>query len=250
MMPKRFYTKVRNRVFQRLYSPIRVFVFHHVSDVRNPLVCAEQDWTDSQVFYANLVKIQKEFVFVSLEDAIRLLNRNCPRKKKYAVLTTDDGLQTVLHVWPWLERHNIPLTCFVNAKYLDGVSYKALDETRIRKEGYQGDILPIIAQQYLNKEQLFLLNSPLLTISLHGYEHLDATQENPIEFVDNVHACQKILDQHPGYRPFFAYPWGKHNAETDKILREMGMVPVLVDGMMNYHGSMFIHRECIDGIVF
>lgn len=250
MIPKRLYTKVRNKFFQRLYSPIRVFVFHHVSDVRNPLVCAEQDWTESHMFFANLLALQKEYVFISLENAIRLLNGNCPRKKKYAVLTTDDGLQTLLSVWPWLERHNIPLTCFVNAKYLDGVSFKALDETRIRKEGYQGNILPVIAQQYLTKEQLFQLNSPLLTISLHGYEHLDATQETPSEFVDNVRACQEILSQHPCYRPYFAYPWGKHNAGTDRILRDMGLVPVLVDGMMNYHGSKHIHRECLDGIVF
>ena len=127
----RFCTKIRNRLFQRLYSPIRIFVFHHVSDIRNPLISAEQDWTESQTFYDNLSKIQKKYEFISLEAAILLLNRYWPRNKRYAVLTTDDGLQSILHVWPWLEKHSIPLTCFVNAKYLDGVSFKALDEPGI-----------------------------------------------------------------------------------------------------------------------
>lgn len=230
------------------YSPIRVFVFHHVSDVRNPLVSAEQDWTQSKVFFSNLAAIQKKYDFISLERAIQLLNNKKLRKKRYAVLTTDDGLQSVLHVWPWLESHNIPLTCFVNAKYLDGVSFKALDETRIRNEGYSGDILPIIAQQYMHKEQLFKLDSPLLTVSLHGYQHLDATQESKNEFEENVRACQDVLGMHPCYRPYFAYPWGKHNLETDIILRRMGLIPVLVDGLMNLSGSEIIHRECIDGI--
>ena len=95
---------------------------------------------------------------------------------------------------------------------------------------------------------MFQLNSPLLTVSLHGYEHLDATKESEIEFAENVLACQEILSSHPCYRPYFAYPWGNHNSETDIIVRDMGMIPVIVDGKMNYHGSEVIHRECIDGI--
>ena len=248
-----------NKFISRLYrkvtclgvAPLHVFVFHHVSSQRNPKICAEQDWTSSEAFFSNLLCLQKEYHFISLESAYRILSETrLFRRDRFAVLTTDDGLRTVPNVLPWLEQQGIPLTCFVNAKYLDGKSYKECDKIRILKEDPQADVTSIIRQQYMDEKMLFNLDSPLLSIGSHGYEHLDATALSRTDFITDVERCNHILKDHPRYIPFYAYPWGKHSLMTDGVLKELGMVPVLVDGIANYNDSSFIHRECIDSLSF
>lgn len=244
-----------NRVYRRIsrlsVAPLHVFVFHHVSDPRNPLICAEQDWTSTDAFFSNLTLLQREYHFISLESAYRILcETKVFRHDKFAVLTTDDGLGTVPAILPWLEQKGIPLTCFVNAKFLDGESYKECDRVRIINEDPTADIPSVIRQQYMDEETLFGLDSPLLSIGSHGYEHLDATSLSRSDFATDVERCNCILKEHPRYIPFFAYPWGKHNSMTDNILKELRMVPVLVDGMANYNDSAFVHRECIDNLSF
>lgn len=239
---------ILNRIKATFLSPIHVFVFHHVSDVRDPLVSGKPDWTPSDVFYANMLKLKKEFTFISLDTAYSKLKNDRIRKKKYAVLTTDDGLQTVLSVWPWLQEQGLPLTCFINAKYLDGVSYKIQDAERIRREDPEADIHAVIARQYMSDEQVFLLNSPLISIASHGYEHLDESSLEESSFRDNIQESIKVLSSHPRYIPFHAFPWGKHNQMTDQVLKEIGLIPVLADGISENFSPQIIHRKCIDGL--
>lgn len=247
--------KFINRFYRKVsclgVAPLHVFVFHHVSSQRDPKICAEQDWTSSEVFFSNLSYLQEEYHFISLEFAYKIL---CETKKyrrdRFAVLTTDDGLRTVPTVLPWLEQQGIPLTCFVNAKYLDGKSFKECDKIRILNEDPLADVTSVIRQQYMDEDLLFSMVSPLLSIGSHGYEHLDATALSRNDFMADVRKCNEVLKKHPRYIPFYAYPWGKHNLMTDDALKELRMVPVLVDGMVNYNDSSFIHRECIDSLSF
>ena len=101
----------------------------------------------------------------------------------------------------------------------------------------------------MSREQVFQLQSSLIGIGTHGYEHLKATSLDEQQFKDNALKCKEELETHPRYVPFFAYTWGAHNKKTDRILNDMGLVPVLVDGEMNYGDPRFVHRECIDGMV-
>ena len=240
---------VKRKISKLGVSPIHVFVFHHVSDVRDPRLCAEQDWTQTGIFYNNLSVLQKKYIFISLQTAYQIIKEGRTFRKNYAVLTTDDGLRTVPFVLPWLEEHRIPLTCFVNAKYLDGHSYKECDRIRIEKEDPDADLNSIIKEQYMDYNLLFSLDSPMLSVASHGYEHLYSTSLSEIEFICDVKNCNSILSKHPRYIPFFAYPWGKHNPKTDTILNSLGLIPVLADGLVNYSDASFIHRECIDNIV-
>ena len=244
-----FIKKLNRKFSHLLLRPIHIFVFHHVSDVRDPFVSAIEDWTQTDVFFSNILSLKKKYKFISLESAYKRIKTDRIRLDRYAVLTTDDGLRTIEKVWPWLERQGVPLTCFINAKYMDGQSYKAEDATRIREIDPAADINQIIKRQYMTREQVFNLVSPLISIGSHGYEHLNARALKADQFKSNVLKCQDVLSSHPRYIPFYAYTWGKHKTDSDRILSELGLTPVLVDGMKNYNDFTFLHRECIDGML-
>lgn len=241
-------TSLKNRWKRLRCQPIQVYVFHHVSEVRNPLIAAESDWTQTEQFKRNIIQLQKGCSFISLEEAWRKLNHDRFRFHKYAVLTADDGYRSVLDILPWLEQQGVPITLFVNTKYLDKRSWGKVNEDVARK--YKPDVnmfSEVCPDLFLSKEELFALDSPLISVGLHGHEHLDATKLSNAAFHDNLETCKNMLSSHKRFVPFYAYTWGRHNIVTDRIVREKNLVPVLVNGMKNDDNSDHINRFCIDG---
>lgn len=236
--------------WKRLWNkPIQVFVFHHVSEERNPLIAAQSDWTQLEQFKNNICQIQKEFRFISMEEAWHRLQHDRCRFRKFAVLTADDGYRSILDILPWLEQQGVPITFFVNTKYLDKRSWGEVNEDVARKHNPSVDMLSEVCPDlFMSKEELFALDSPLISVGLHGHEHLDATKLSEVAFCENLERCKNILSSHKGFVPFYAYTWGHHNAMTDKIVREKGLVPVLVNAMKNYNGTDYINRICMDGM--
>lgn len=232
--------------------PIMVLCVHHISDAYNPFTMWECDWMQTEVFKQNIRHIQKcGYRFISLADAHEKLKRDRFRFHKYAVLTADDGYKSILNILPWLEERQIPITLFVNTKYLDGKSWSTTNEEQARRAKPDVDMLKEVCPDlYLSKEKLFSLTSPLISIGLHGHEHLNATKQTIAEFKDNVGKCQSALQHHPRYIPFFAYPWGGHNHETDELLNEMHLVPVISEDEMNFDNTEYIDRMPIERAVF
>lgn len=226
-------------------QPIRVFCFHHVSEEYDPLLCGIEDWIQTDELKSKLKKIQKQYRFISIDEAYNHIKYDLFRTKRYAVLTSDDGLRSAWEMIPWMVEHDIPLTMFINAKYLEGKSYKELDAVRIKKIDKKADVESVIKRQYITKEELWSVRSSLVSVALHGYEHLDATKISTEDFQSNVEKCVNELQCHPLYRPYYAYTWGRHNPRTDELLLNRGLIPVLVDGMANYSDVKYIHRELI-----
>ena len=242
-MIKRKWIKIR-------LQPIRVFCFHHVSDVYDPLTMWECDWTQTELFKKNILSLKESGVtFISLTEAHGKLKHDWFRRKKYAVLTADDGYKSLLNILPWLEGQQIPITLFINTKYMDGQSWSTINEEQARRAKEDVDMLKDVCPTlYLNvKELKNVATSLYVTIGMHGHEHLDATTQSLDDFVKNVRQCQDALQNLPHVIPYFAYPWGRHNEETDMILKEMNLIPVLVNGTKNYNNSGYIDRLAIDG---
>lgn len=245
---------IRERILWKLtrlrLQPIRVFCFHHVSDERDPLVCIEEDWTQTDQFKQNILKLQSEYTFISLADAIEKLKHDTFRIKKYAVLTCDDGLKTIPFLWPWLEEHKIPLTCFINAKYLDGKSFKELDETRIRKIDKDIAVQDVISRQYMTWDDIRKLSSPMITFGMHGYEHWDAGRQTEAEFENSVVKSIDALKDLPNYVPYWAFTWDHWQMYDFPILRKYNIVPLLLRGNPNYEWYGYVDRELLDGKIF
>ena len=234
MIVKSNWFKLRMSSFRRKIQhlalrPIRVFLFHQVGEKYDASMCNPCDWTQIDIFRGRLIELKRRYTFISLREAIGHCKHDVLRFKKYAVLTSDDGSASLKAILPWLKQQKIPITIFVNGKYLDGVSYRERPTER-----------------YLNKEELFSLDYEGIEIGHHGWEHNDLTRMDWAQFVDSVEQNMTALRSHPRYVPFWAYTWGKHSREHDKYLIDKGIVPVLIDGMKNYSDKI-IHRELIDG---
>ena len=243
-----FFIKLNRYCIRQRLKPISVFLFHHVSEVRNPLISATCDWTQTEQFKKNICLLKKEFSFVSLDEAWRRLHHDRFRFRKFAVLTADDGYRSLLDILPWLEQEGVPITIFVNTKYLDKKSWGEVNEEVAREYKPDVDMLSEVCPDlFMSKEELFGLDSPVVSVGLHGHEHLDATNRSEEEFHKDVEKAKSILFSHPRYVPFYAYAWGHHNVKTDRIVREMDLVPVLVNDMKNDNNTGYINRICIDG---
>lgn len=221
------FTKIQCKLIKFRLQPIRVFCLHHVCEQFNAESMYQCDWMELSCFKEKINALRSHgYKFISLKEAYNHLNNDWFRRKKYAVLTFDDGYKSLLDILPWLEKQNIPATLFVNGKYLDGKSYRESPK-----------------EQYLTYEELFALNSPLIEIGHHGWEHTDATKMTKEELRECVHKNIEILSSHPRYIPFWAYTYGIHDKNADAIMLQNELVPVLVAGNKNYNWIGSIDRE-------
>lgn len=223
------WAKIRRKWIKLRLQPIRVFCLHHVCEMYDADVMNACDWIALDEFKIKVQTLQQNGVeFISLSKAHTHITKDKIRCKKYAVLTFDDGYASLKEILPWLFENNIPVTLFVNGKYLDGKSYRNTPK-----------------EQYLTKEELFALTTPLVEIGSHGWEHVDANEMTVAEFSRSIQQNIELLSAHPRYTPFHAYTYGGHNHKVDTELYEAHIIPVLVEGMKNYNKTNCIHRELL-----
>ena len=226
---KLFIQKIQRKLLHLRLQPIRVFCLHHVCKTYDESTMYYDDWMDIDKFKAKVLSMQQDGVeFISLTDAYNKITNDKFRNHKYAVLTFDDGYASLKEILPWLAEQHIPAALFINGKYLDGKSYR--DNPK---------------EQYLTKEELFALTSPLIEIGSHGWEHNRTTEMTLEEFAESVKRNIGLLSGHPNYIPFGAYTYGSHSNNTDDYLHRQGLVPVYIDGMKNYNEIKVIHRELL-----
>ena len=245
-MKKELLHRIKRKLTKMRLQPIRVYCLHHVSEMYDPLTMWEKDWMQLDEFKQIVLQMKASGVeFISLPEAYDHVCHDLCRSKKYAVLTFDDGYKSILNILPWLEEKQIPVTLFVNTKYLDGMSWSEINEELARKEKPDVDMLKDVCPKlYLTKEELKQVASMTnVTIGMHGHEHLDATKLMIDEFKENVEKCQEALMDVLHTIPYFAYTWGKHNAETEKMLKDMGITPVYIQGAVNFNNKHYIDRE-------
>jgi peptidoglycan/xylan/chitin deacetylase (PgdA/CDA1 family) len=211
-----------------ILQPIRVFCFHQVSDVFDPVSMWECDWMSTHDFKNKINKLQKEYTFISLTEAYEKLKHDTFRSKKYAVLTSDDGSKTIECILSWLKELHIPITLFLNGSFLDGVTYRYNPTER-----------------FMTKEDKRSYAGTFMSIGHHGWNHKDLMNLSDDEFESSIYKNTEMLSDMPNLVPFWAYPYGTHTVKTDERLKKQGYTPVYMDGQMNYNDSTCIHRELL-----
>ena len=210
-------------------QPIRVFCLHHVCEQFDADAMYACDWMALDEFKQKINTLRNSgYQFISLTEAYHYLKKDYFRRKRYAVLTFDDGYKSLKEVLPWIEEQQIPVTLFINSKYLDGKSYRETPR-----------------EQYLTYEELFTLTSPLIEIGHHGWEHTAADNMTKEEFTESLQKNIEILSAHPRYIPFWAYTWGRRTQNTDLILFKNNLMPIVITGGKNYSFQGNIDREIL-----
>lgn len=229
MMNTELFHRISRKMTKLRLRPIRVFCLHHVCERFDTESMNQGDWVQIDQFKSKVQAMRQEGVeFISLTETYRHISNDWFRYRKYAALTFDDGYASLKEILPWLKEQKIPVTLFINGKYLDGKSYRKNPNER-----------------YLTKDELFALTSPLIEIGSHGWEHIRVTEMTSEEFEESVEKNIKLLSTHPNYIPFWAYTYGSHTANTDTYLHQQSLIPIYIDGMKNYNEKQIIHRELL-----
>ena len=222
---KRQWTRLR-------LKPVRVFCFHHVSDTFEPDTMWNCDWTQTDTFKQNVLAMKEKYTFISLEEAYNHISCDIFRSTNYAVLTSDDGWASLKNILPWLAEEKIPITLFLNPMYMDGKHFQSRD-----------------SEEFLTKEEVADLierYEPFITIASHGWSHEDCMKMSMDSFKDSVSKSEEYLKSIKGKVPFYAFTFGRHTNKQLELLDLQNLVPVLMDGMVNYDDVSCIHRECVD----
>ena len=223
------FTKIQCKLIKLFLQPIRAFCLHHVCEQFDAEAMYPCDWMALDEFKKKIIALRSQgYQFISLTSAYEHLKNDWFRRKKYAVLTFDDGYKSLKEVLPWLEEEMIPVTLFINGKYLDGISYRETPE-----------------EQYLTYDELFALTSPLIEIGHHGWEHKSVKEMSQEELVDSLQKNIEILSSHPRYIPFWAYTYGQYTDQTNFLLRNNKLILVKVSGGQNFHLQEAVDRESI-----
>ena len=241
-MNAELFHKVSRRWIKSRLQPIRVFCFHHVSETYDPLTMWEEDWVNTSAFTQWILSMKKHgYTFISLQEAYLKLKNDRFRREKYAVLTADDGFKSLLNILPWLIEQRIPVTLFVNPKYIleEGIGENV--QNRIKMTGAIID-----NKMYLSAVDIVELQSPYITFAHHGYEHLDEWEIDEIKFTQNLTQCIDTMQRiFPNVIPFYAHTYGKAKKGNDAILYEHGLTPVYVSGDVNFNYGSYINRELV-----
>jgi peptidoglycan/xylan/chitin deacetylase (PgdA/CDA1 family) len=272
------FKKFTNRIIKLLYQPIIVLTFHQVSKQMDDRYEIKEDWNSIENFKHSIEYIGQRYSWISLSDVSKKLQSRCFRFRKYAAISFDDAYLSILNVYTYLIQNKIPFTIFVNSKYLDGVSYSpenlvryinSLPNTANMKdlvERYQTANVTnykeaihalmnsvqlednLVKQLYVTREQLFTtLNHPLISIALHGHEHLNATKLSMEDFQQNVNDNIKELEKHPHYIPYHAFTWGSYNKEHVVWLKSKGITSLGCGFNFNYIKPEVIDRCGLGG---
>ena len=225
--------RIGHRLRSMRLHPIRVLVFHQVSESFEPETMWECDWTQIESFKQNILKLKEKYTFISLPEATERLKTDKIRLKDYAVLTADDGWASLNNILPWLAEQRIPVTLFLNPSCLDGKHRHSRESDKLLTGN--------------NVNHLVSLYDPYITVASHGWTHQDCTEMTLDEFKDSVRRSEIELRPFKNKIPFYAFASGRHTSDQVAFLRESSLTPVLVDGVRNENDPVVIHRECIDG---
>lgn len=223
-------------------KPVLILTYHQIGGATKQGTNSPLDWTSLADFEKTIrFLLKKKYHFVSLQEAVRILESKQERKKHYVAMTFDDGYASILNALPLLEKYAIPTTFFINSANLDDQKNRHADNDSLPKDDAKS--------LYLKRSQLFAIRQPLFRIGLHGHEHVPYSSMPLAWCRENIEKNIEILKAHPNYIPFFAFPFGALKPEDIPMIESLGLTMFFCDGKLNYGKSLGYSRLASDGEV-
>ncbi|MGK7396966.1 MAG: polysaccharide deacetylase family protein [Candidatus Cyclobacteriaceae bacterium M3_2C_046] len=174
------------------------FVYHRFGDSRYPSTNISVKDFEQQVKFL----LANGYLIKSMGEALNLLEKGVS-DHKIAVLTIDDGYQSVLTgALPVLKKFDVPATLFINTKQVG---------------------MP----DYLTWSQLKDLQLHKIELGNHSHSHAyflnlaDSIRQET--FRQDTRQAQKLFKRHLSFEPdLYAFPFGEFEANMQQILKEEG----------------------------
>lgn len=141
-------------------------------------------------------------------DKLGLENRF---KKKYIILTVDDGyVNNYEYMFPLLAKHNMKAVIYLVAD-LDHNSWDVLNHGEQK--------LPMMSESQVRE----LIKSGLIEIGSHTLTHANLPTVSHEEQVKEIRGSKEFLERKYGIKvTSFAYPYGQLNEEVKNVVRNSG----------------------------
>jgi len=186
--------------FIATYGPCRnlpILMYHHVG--------ADNSWlfVKPEVFAQQMdYLVGKGYTTVTLPEVIASLQGGAALPPKSVVLTFDDGYRDFFdNAYPILRAHNFRATVFIISQLAEGANYLTWEQMRE------------------------MAGSGLVTIGDHTLSHRPLASLTDDKVRNEIVSAKNIIESNSGARVnVFAYPFGSHNGESEKILKEAGFV--------------------------
>lgn len=145
--------------------------------------------------------------FVTVDDAVGLLEKGDPIDGRYICVTFDDGLEAChSNAFPILRRLGVPAVFFVVAEWVDQASrISAAGEREAKDRGSGGP-------RYLTWSQCRAMSEGGMTIGSHTYSHRNLSTLGDAEARDELEKSKRIIESNLRMEcRHFACPWGQPN---------------------------------------
>lgn len=150
--------------------------------------------------------------FIPMKDFRAWLIDQKPIPRRAAVLTFDDAYASIYeHVFPLLKQRAIPFTVFVIAGLIGSTSNFYADRGGQKRRHLDGGQLKS------------LIDSGLVEVGAHGYDHLDLTSTNSAGLARELAFAKDVLeDSLNAAVPYLAYPYGSTTRAVGQKARQAG----------------------------
>jgi peptidoglycan/xylan/chitin deacetylase (PgdA/CDA1 family) len=254
-------------------KPIIILNYHQISDSFDSTTQDINIWTSLKDFENTILYFQnKGYEFIAAEEAINICGSNQKPKKRYISITFDDGHKSILNVLDIMNKHKVPVLFFINSAYIDDFEYNwvdivqyfnrnpkdyydkfnitiedwdTLDKLKICKDNDSFLVLEKKAivivkkvndfkNRHLTKIELNGLVDPLVTIGLHAHRHYKHDIMKDEVLHDNLVKDMEFLKDHPNYKPYFAFPFGRYKKTSLDVVKKLSIIPFFHRGGVNY----------------
>ncbi|MEJ2038702.1 MAG: polysaccharide deacetylase family protein [Desulfosarcinaceae bacterium] len=183
---------------------IPILCYHRFGNHCDSPLCVPEQVFERQMYYLK----KNGYRVISPQDLISFLSYSAPLPQKAVMITVDDGYRSFYTVaYPILKKYGFTATMFVYTNYV-GVSSKAITWDQLRDLKANG-----------------------FTIGSHTIAHSDLSKPSDIESDEaymqrlrhEIFDSKKIIDRELDQNTiFFAYPFGRSNEMSARIVRQAG----------------------------
>lgn len=184
---------------------VPVLMYHYVGDLPANPDSVRRDLTVSSVNFANQMNYlaSRGFHTISMSELYQALTDSQKLPSKPVLITFDDGYKETLDI-------TVPI---LFADHFTG-SFAIIT-------GFVG------GRDYASWQEISGAESENMEIVSHSYSHIDfaSPKYNYSDKLENIAIATSDFKNRLGIDPkFFIYPYGHHDADTEKILRDEGFL--------------------------